>query len=63
MQAKLVIYKSPNGRDHWEPVMQADVPSWVRATEVMGRLVAGEACMDAAEGDSGSAWYRAERMQ
>jgi len=58
-QAVLVIYRSANGRDGWQPVMQHDVPEWVKEPSIMGRLVAGEQCMDVAEGDAGSYWYRA----
>lgn len=61
-QAQLVIYKSENGRDNWKPLSPGEVPDWVKAPEVMGRLVAGEACMDAKIGDKGSDWYRADRV-
>lgn len=61
-QARLVIYKSPTGREPWTPIAQHEVPAWVLKPETMGRLVAGEACMDCAEGDSGSAWYKACRV-
>ena len=61
-QAVLVVFESPNGRDNWKPLMAADVPEWVRHPDVMGRLVAGEQCMDAAQGDKGSKWYRASRV-
>lgn len=61
-QAHLVIYRSANGRDNWEPVMFDSVPEWVKTPEIMGRLIAGEQCMDAKEGDSGSDWYRAVKV-
>lgn len=60
-QALLVIYASENGRDGWQPVKADDLPEWVRAPETIGRLVAGEMCMKADEGDKGSLWYRAGR--
>jgi len=59
-QALMVIFRSPNGRDNWCPIGEADVPAWVKAAEVMARLVAGEMCMDCQEGENGSDWYRAE---
>lgn len=62
-QAMLVIFKSPNGRDNWEPLEAADVPEWVKQPDIMGRLVTGEQCMDVAQGDKGSAWYRAEAVE
>lgn len=61
-QALLVICRSPNGRDNWVPVMPLDVPAWVQAPEVMGRLVAGEQCMDIRQGRDGSDWYKAMRV-
>ena len=60
-KAHCVIYRSENGRDNWEPVMFDSVPEWVKDPVVMGRLIAGEQCMDAGEGDTGSAWYKAIR--
>lgn len=61
-QALLVIYRSRNGRDNWEPVLPDDVPAWVKAPDIMGRLVQGEQCMDAGERPNGSMWYRAKRV-
>lgn len=60
-EALLVVMKSPNGRDQWEPVKKEDVPAWVNE-RVMGRLIAGEMAMDATEEPAGSDWYRAERL-
>ena len=61
-QAKLIVYRSENGRDNWEPVTADSLPAFVKNPDVMGRLVAGEQCMDAGEGARGSAWYRAVRV-
>lgn len=61
-EALLVIYRSENGRDNWVPIPAAEVPEFVKAPATMGRLVAGEECMDAGEGKNGSAWYRALRV-
>lgn len=61
-QGLLVILKSDNGRDGWTPVMPEDVPEWVKAPDNMARLVAGEMCMKPDEGEKGSAWYRAEKL-
>lgn len=59
---RIVVYKSENGRDGWQPVKQELVPEWVKQPEVMSRLIQGEECMDCAEGTAGSAWYRAARV-
>ena len=58
----MVVWKSPNGRDQWEPVKPADVPDWVKAEDVMGRLVNGDMCVDPTLGDSGSDFYRVEKI-
>lgn len=60
--AYLVIYKSPNGRDNWTPVERKDVPDWVNKPRTIGRLIAGEACMKADDGNQGSDWYKAKRV-
>ena len=59
-QARLVIYRSATGRDNWQPVAPGDVPAWVKAPDVMGRMVAGQQCMDTRQGDKGSDWYMAK---
>lgn len=59
-QANLIIFESPNGRDNWKPLPPDQVPEWVKNPDILGQLVAGEICMDAAIGDKGSPWYRAE---
>lgn len=60
--SRIVVYKSDTGRDKWLPVLPCDVPEFVKDPVTMGRLVAGEECMDAAVGHSGSAWYRALKI-
>lgn len=65
-QAHLVIYRSPNGRDGWAPVKPDEVPEWVKQPDNVARMVAGEMCMKADEGDKGSDWYigiRVEELQ
>ena len=61
-QARLVIYRSQNGRDNWQPIASSDVPEFVKDPVTMGRLVAGQQCMDAGERPRGSMWYRALRV-
>ncbi len=61
--ALLVIYSSENGRDNWKPVPPRDVPEWVQHPLNIAKLVKGEQCMKADEGDKGSLWYRAERIK
>lgn len=60
--AHLVIFGSKNGRDDWIPISESDVPEFVKDPVTMGRLVAGEQCMDAGERPRGSMWYRAVRV-
>ena len=59
MEAELVILASNNGRDGWTPVRPVDVPAWVKEPRNIRRMVNGEECMKANEGDKGSMWYRA----
>lgn len=61
--ANLIIYASDDGREHWAPVKPNDVPMWVRDPAVLGALASGEECMNCAEGQSGSKWYRALRVE
>ena len=56
-QAMLVIYESPNGRDQWKPLTPQEVPAWVRAPDVMAKLVKGDMAMDC---KIESPWYRAD---
>lgn len=60
-QGVIIVLKSENGRDNWRPILPNEVPEFVKHPAVMGRLVAGEECMDAGEGKNGSAWYRAQK--
>ena len=57
----MIIYKSKNGRDHWKPVMPEDVPNWVIEPRILGRLVAGEICMDPQRND-GNTWWKAVKI-
>lgn len=61
-QANLIIFASDNGRDGWQPVAPESVPEWVKSPDNIGRMISGEACMKADEGEKGSAWYRAEKI-
>lgn len=58
-QIALIIYTSENGRDGWRVCLPADVPDWVKTPATIARLIDGEECMKADEGDAGSSWYRA----
>lgn len=60
MTENLIVYVSANGRDQWHPVKPEEVPAWVKAPEVMARLVSGEECMDC---ETASSWYRAVRVE
>lgn len=60
----LIIYASPNGRDAWQPVAPELVPEWLKDGDTLGRLVvAGEMACKADEGESGSLWYRAAKIE
>lgn len=61
--AEVVIYRSENGRDGWTPILPADVPAWVTHPDNMARMLDGEECMKADEGEDGSDWYRALRWE
>lgn len=54
-QGMLIIYRSPDGADAWEPVKTVDVPEWIKSPEVMGRIVNGEVCQN----EPGSDWFMA----
>lgn len=63
----LVIYKSANGVDGWEPVKAVDVPKWlVESPEILGRAVDGEACRNDDPGllmpVEARPWYIAKRV-
>lgn len=64
-QARLVILESPNGRDHWRPLKPDEVPEWLKAPEVMAKLVEGEMAQRK-KSDAGVVlpetmpWYRAQ---
>ena len=60
--ANLIIYASVNGRDTWHPLLPDEVPEWLKEPDTMGYLVAGEMAFKPSEGDSGSLWYRAEKV-
>lgn len=60
MQAKLIIYTSPNGRDGWLPIDPHKVPEWLKRPDIVGRLVAGEMCMDP-KSSTGTDWFMAKR--
>lgn len=61
-QGVLIVYASVNGSDPWHPLTDKEVPEWVKQPDTLGRMVAGEMCFKADEGDKGSLWYRAERV-
>ena len=58
---KLVVYRSTNGRDGWQPVSESQVPDWVKEPAVIGRMMQGEQCMDP-RSTSGSDWFKAQRV-
>lgn len=60
--ALIIVYKSPNGRDGWEPVKQEDVPEWVADPTNMANMLEGYMANDPTQGEAGSDWWRAERV-
>lgn len=64
----LVIYVSEDDGETWAPLKPEDVPAWVKAPDVLGRLVAGEIAKRefvggmAVRDDYRFPWYRAEKM-
>ena len=60
-QANLVILCSEDGKI-WHPLKPDEVPAWVKEPAIVGRMVAGEMCMDPRQEPKGSPWYRAEQV-
>lgn len=65
-QALVIIYRSDNGQDGWEPVLDKDVPEWVKNPKVMGNLIRGVIAQQesriALPTSVVNPWYRAERV-
>ena len=62
-EARLTILRSPDGETNWTPVSPEDVPEWLKAPEVMGRLVNGEMAQGPVSmvlPDEMRPWFRAE---
>ena len=62
-EALLVILRSPNGEDGWEPVKPEDVPDWLKDPMVMSYLVDGQMAqgkVNVVLPDELRPWYRAE---
>lgn len=57
-QVRMVIQRSENGRDNWQPVKPNDVPDWVKDPDNITKLIQGEQCMRPKDGNAGSDWYR-----
>ena len=62
-QAFLVVFVSADGEKNWNPLTWDEVPQWVKHPDNMARLVDGEMCQDPTQGEAGSSWYRAERVE
>ena len=63
--AMMIVYRSPDGEKDWTMVPPADVPDWVKAPDVMGRLVRGEMArgpINLMLPDEMRPWYRVERI-
>ena len=56
----LVVYRSDDF-ENWEPVKTEEIPDWVKAPEVVYRMVDGEACQNTDE-ESGETWFVVKRV-
>jgi hypothetical protein len=64
-EAMLVILRSDDDGETWKPVPTADVPEWLKAPDVVAKLVAGEMAKFAGGiviPDEMRPWYRAEKV-
>ena len=61
-QAMLVVFSSSDEGKTWEPVHPQEVPEWLKAPEVMGRLVAGDMAKNDLIATIHPVWYRAEEV-
>lgn len=53
----LVMYRSKDGRDPWEPIHRDDVPEWIKDDpKVVGKMLRGHEVHNETEGGF---WYRA----
>ena len=41
-QARLVIYRSEDGKQNWTPCPLGEVPEWVKEPDTLGKMVEGE---------------------
>ncbi len=59
VKVELVILRSIDGEQDWEPVLPNDVPAFVRRSDIVRRMVEGE--MVQLESQS-PYWFRAEQI-
>lgn len=38
----LVFFSSANGIDNWQPVERENIPDWLRDSDIVDRMIAGE---------------------
>jgi hypothetical protein len=62
-QAYLIVFVSKDGETDWHPLRWDEVPEWVKHPDNMARLVDGDMCQDPTQGEAGSSWYKAERVE
>ena len=64
-EARLIVFRSPNGETDWQPVLPEDVPEWLKDPAVLGRLVDEQTMAQGPSGvilpDELHPWYRVER--
>lgn len=57
---RMVVFRSPNGRDQWKAIKPAEVPEFLKHPDTMARLVTtGEMVMDPRVSEW---WYRVEKV-
>ena len=64
-QAALIIYRSDDDGQTWQPVLPADVPEWVKAPDNVAMMINGHMCKQRTEiltGRDVKPWFRAERL-
>lgn len=55
----LIILRSLDGEDNWEPVMPKDLPKFVSRPDIIRRLVDGEMCQLESQSPY---WFRGEEQ-
>jgi len=60
--ARMIVYKSADGEEPWEPVLVNEVPEWLKAPDTMAELHGGMMAHSIVDGPD-APWYRAEETE